>query len=335
MKLQLGTMTKEGNMTRLNRILIGVLIVQLIVAALVFLPRTLSSEAEVEALLPGLDAAHVTALTITSGEGESITLAKKDGAWVVASAGDYPTVEGDVTTFLDKVAAIQASRLVTETPGSHKRLGVAGDDYERLVEIELDDGNTYRLYIGSSPSFGVAHVRVEGEDEVYLTPELSAQDVGTRATDWVDSTYVDLAPEEVTAFSLQNRQGTFDFAQVGEVWTMAGLSGDEVLNDSAVETLLNRATRVTLQVPLGTEEETAYGLDDPNAVVILATAGDRYTLRVGAQDAEDSSYVVAWSGSPFYVRVGEFAVRDLVEKTRDDLLQQPTPTSEPEATPGG
>jgi hypothetical protein len=321
--------------TRLNRILIGVLIVQLIVAALVFLPRTLSSQAEVEALLPGLDAEQVTALTITSGEGESITLAKKDGAWVVASAGDYPTVEGDVPAFLDKVAAIQTSRLVTETPGSHKRLGVAEDDYERLVKIEADDGSTYQLYIGSSPSFGVVHVRVEGEDEVYLTPELSAQDAGTRATDWVDSTYVDLPSEEVTAFALENRQGSFGFAKEGEAWTMIGLAEGEVLNDSAVETLLNRATRVTLQQPLGTEEEAAYGLGDPNAVVTLATADGRYTLRVGAQDAEDNSYVVAWSESPFYVRVGEFAVRDLVEKTRDDLLQQPTPTPEPEATPGG
>jgi hypothetical protein len=90
---------------------------------------------------------------------------------------------------------------------------------------------------------------------------------------------------------------------------------------------------VTLQRPLGTEEETAYGLDDPQAVVTLETADGTHTLRVGAQDAEDSSYVLAWSGSPFYVRVSEFSVRDFVEKTRDDLLQQPTPV--PEATPGG
>jgi hypothetical protein len=328
-------MTKEGSMTRLNQILIGVLIVQLIVAALVFLPRTLTSQAEVEALLPGLDADHVTALTITSGEGESVTLAKKDGAWVVASAGDYPTMEGDVTAFLEKVVAVQKNRLVTETPGSHGRLEVAGDGYQRLLEIEADDGSIYRFYIGSSPSFGAAHVRVEGEDEVYLTPELSAQDAGARVTDWVDSVYVNIPREEVTAFTLQNQQGTFEFVKEGEVWTLAGLAGGETLNENAVLGLLNRATRVTLLRPLGTEEETAFGLDDPKAVVTLETADETYTLRVGAQDAEDNSYVVAWSGSPFYVRVGELTVRDLVEKTRDDLLQQPTPTPEPEATPTG
>jgi hypothetical protein len=230
---------------------------------------------------------------------------------------------------------MQTSRLVTETPGSHKRLGVAGDDYERSLEIEVDDGSTYRFYIGSSPSFDVAHVRVEGEDEVYLTTGLSTQDAGTQATDWVNSTFVDLPHEEVTAFTVQNGQGTFEFSKEGEVWTMAGLAEGEILNENVVETLLNRAARVPLQVPLGTEEEAAYGLDDPNAMVTLETADETHTLRVGAQAAEDNSYVVAWSGSPFYVRVGEFAVRDLVEKARDDLLQQPTPTPEPEATPGG
>jgi len=322
-------------MNRRNRILIGVLVVQLIVAAFVFLPQTLSSQPEVEALLPGLDVDRVTALTITSGEGESLTLAKKDGAWVVASAGDYPVVEGDVPALLEKMVAIQTNRLVTETPGSHKRLGVASDDYQRLLEIEADDGSTYRFYIGTSPSFGVAHVRLEDKDEVYLAPELSAQDAGTRATDWVDTTYVDLPREEVTTFTLQNEQGTFEFAKEGEVWIMAGLAEDEILDDNAVQTLLGRATRMTLLRPLGTGEETAYGLDEPKAVVILEIADETHILRIGAQDPEDNSYVVAWSGSPFYVRVSEFSVQDLVEKAREDLLQQPTPTPAPEATPSG
>lgn len=319
-------------MTRLNQILTGILIVQLIVAAFVFLPRTLSGQAEVEALLPGLDVDHVVTLTITSGEGRSLTLARKDGTWVLASAGDYPTVEGDVQTFLQNIAAVQTNRLVTETSGSHKRLEVAKEDYQRLVELEADDGSTHRLYFGTSPTFGAAHVRLDGENEVYLTSELSAQDAGILATDWVDSSYVSLPPEEVTAFTLQNAQGTFEFARDGEAWSMAGLTGDEVLNENAVQTLLSRATTVRLQQPLGATEAPEYGLDDPGAVVSLETnSGETHTLRVGAQDAEDNSYVVAWSGSPFYVRVSEFSVRDFVEKTRDDLLQQPAP--EPEATP--
>jgi hypothetical protein len=259
-------------------------------------------------------------------------LARSGGDWVLPDAGDYPVLEDRVPELLEKIVALQTGRLVTETPGSHKRLKVHEDEFERLIQVEAD-GTTYRFYIGTSPSFGAAHVHVDGQDEVYLTSELSAQDAGARATDWVDNTYVNLPREEVTAFTLQNKQGTFEFAKEGEEWSMAGLAEDEILNDSAVQTLLSRATTVTLLQPLGTEEEPAYGLDDPNAVVTLETADETHTLRVGAQDTEDNSYMLAWSGSPFYVRVSEFSVQDFIEKTRADLLQQPTPAPDVEATP--
>jgi hypothetical protein len=331
--MESGTLKKEGSMTKLNQILIGVLIAQLVVAALVLLPRTLSSQTEAGALLPDLDAEQAVVLNITSGEGDSLTLSKEDGGWVLASAGGYPTLEGEVGTLLEKVGAVQTNRLVTETPGSHKRLQVAGDEFQRLVEVEMEGGDAYRFYIGSSPSFGATHVRLDGENEVYLTSELSVQDAGARAADWVDTTYVDLPRDEITAMTLQNEHGTFEFAKEGETWTMAGLAEGEILDDGVLQSLLLRATNVTLQQPLGTDEEASYGLDVPQAVVTLETAGETHTLRVGGQDPEDSSYVLGWSGSPFYARVSAFSVKDFVEKTRDDLLQQPTP--EPEATPAG
>jgi hypothetical protein len=319
-------------MTRLNQILVVVLIGQLILGALVLLPGTLQSEAGVEALLPELEAGDVVGVTITEGDGRSIALARRGKDWVLAEAGDYPVLQDRVPELLDKIVELQTGRLVTETPGSHKRLKVDEEDFERLVEVDAD-GQPYRFYIGSSPSFGAAHVRVEGQDEVYLTSKLSAQDAGTQATDWVDGSYVDLSQEEVTSFRLENEQGTLEFAKEGDLWTVAGLAEDEQLDQSAVQTLLSRATTVRLLDPLGTKEESAYGLEAPRAVVTLETAGGTQTLRVGAQDAEDNSYVVAWSGSPYYVRVSEFSVQDLVEQTREDLLLRPTP--EVEETPGG
>jgi hypothetical protein len=42
--------------------------------------------------------------------------------------------------------------------------------------------------------------------------------------------------------------------------------------------------------------------------------------------------VVISSESPYYVRVNEFVVKDLVEKVRDDLLEAP-PEPEADATP--
>ena len=74
--------------------------------------------------------------------------------------------------------------------------------------------------------------------------------------------------------------------------------------------------------PLGKANLDADGMETPRAVVTIETADNRtVTLRIGAQDSSDKSYVVISSESPYYVRVAEYAVRDLVEKAYDDFLQ--------------
>ena len=55
-------------------------------------------------------------------------------------------------------------------------------------------------------------------------------------------------------------------------------------------------------------------------------------LLIGPFDPDDNSYAVISSESPYYVRVAEYSVKDLVENTRDDLLKvEPTPTPERDA----
>ena len=274
---------------------------------------------------------------ITGADGNTIELAKRDGSWVLPEADDYPVSENRVPPILGKLAELKAERLVTQTASSHKRLRVAEDAFERLVEIELDDGTRRRLYVGTSPSFSVTHVRADGQDEVYLASDLPAQDLGAQATAWTEQTYFSVPRDQVVALALENENGLLELEKDGETWMMKDLAGDETLDQAAVQTLLSRASSVSMLRPLGKEELETYGLESPNAVVIFRTQMDGeeeriYTLRVGAQDAEDSSYVIVSSESPYHVKVNEFAVRDLVEQTRADLLESP-PTPTPEATP--
>jgi hypothetical protein len=56
------------------------------------------------------------------------------------------------------------------------------------------------------------------------------------------------------------------------------------------------------------------------------------TLRVGAKDDKDGSFVVISSESPYYVRVAGYSVENFVEKARDYFLQAP-PTAAPASTP--
>jgi hypothetical protein len=326
-------------MTRTNQLLAGLLVVQMILVAVVFWPRPAGGEGG-EPLFAGLQADQVRALTISGAGGQSVKLARADGRWVLPEAGDYPVLEENVSSLLQAIGQLEAERRVTQTSGSHARLQVAANDYNRRVEIELADGTRHVLYLGSSPSFQALHVRADGQDDVYLTSALSAEDAAVTASAWVERSYFSVPAADVVALSLENANGTFQFVKEGETWTMEGVSGEESFDSSRFQTILNRATSLTLLAPLGREQRSEYGMDAPAAVVRLQTAGDApktYLLTVGAQDAEDNSYVVKSSESPYYVRVSEFSVNDLVTRTRDEFLvatPTPLPTApEAEGTP--
>jgi len=192
------------------------------------------------------------------------------------------------------------------------------------------------LNLGSSPRYGTSHFRLDGQDETYLTNELSTSDVDATVTSWVNAVYFSLDQNELKQVTLENANGSFTFVNDGEGnWTWTDLEAGEELAAGNVRTVVNRAASITLLRPLGKEEEAAYGLGDPLAIVTLETDDRTVTLRVGAQDPDDNGYVVKISESPYYARVNDYSVRPLVEDTRDDFVQQPTPTPEGEPTPEG
>ncbi len=327
-------------MNRQNQILIGVLVLQLVLAVVAFWPRQSPATATGQALFPGIAADQIRSVRLTDAKGEMIRLTKGDGGWVLPDADDYPAKTEKVTSFLDKLAGLKADRLITQTAASHKRLKVAEGDFNALIEFELSDGSQHRLYMGSSAGYTAAHVRIDGQKEVYLVSGLSSSDASSQATTWTDSSYFSVTRDDVVSLTLENGNGRFEFVKdQSGAWTMSGLAADETLNQAAVTSLLYSVSSVSLQRPLGKEERPEYGLQSPAATVTLKTHSDAegdktYILRVGAQDAADQTYVVASSSSPYYVRVNSYTVSGWIEKSRDDFLEVPPTATPPPGTTG-
>ena len=318
-------------MSRLNQILIGLLVVQLALVGFVFWPRP-ASEVVGGPLLAEYDAAAVTALTIADAEGNQLALAKRGDQWVLPDKGDFPVDGEKVTPFLEKIAAVQADRLVTQTEGSQARLQVAPDEFNRRLELTLADGTADELYVGSSAGAAATHVRAEGQPQVYLTGELAAWDANPQVTAWVDTLYFTVPQTATTGLTLENQNGTFEFTKAGDTWTMAGLAEGETLDQGAVTSLLNQAGSVRLTDVLGAEEQADYGLAEPLATVTLETGDGTYTLQVGARDDASNSYVFQASNSSYYVRVAGWAGDAFANKTRADFLAEPSAADETEET---
>ena len=314
-------------MKRHNQVLAGILVIQIILSVVVFWPKSAATAAS-EPLFPDLSADDIVALTVTDADDNSIQIKKVGEDWVLPDADDYPAQSDKITPLLDKIVGLTTGRLVTRTDASHKRLQVSPDDFVHRIDLETANGTKRTLYLGSSPQYGATHFRVEGESETYLTSELSTWETKADAASWVDTAYLSVPEDDIIKMTLENVNGTFTFAKDDEgTWTMDGLAADETLDEAKVTSLIQRAATVNMIQPLGKEEQAAYGMDQPNAMGTIETGDKTITLSVGAKEPDANRYTVISSESPYYVRVYEYSVKNLVENTRDDFLQlPPTPT---------
>jgi hypothetical protein len=322
-------------MKRHHQILASILAIQVVLAIVVLWPRPAATGGG-DPVFPDLEAKDIVALTITDADDRSIALRQVGEEWVLPEADDYPSEAGKITPLLDNIVGLTTDRLVTRTAASHGRLQLSANDFVLRLDFETADGSKHTLYLGSSPRYGATHFRVEGQNEAYLTDTISTWDVGVEASNWIDTTYVSVPEEEVTKMTLENPNGPFVFTKddQGE-WRMLGMPGIETLDEVKVNGLIRKVASLSMTEPLGKEELEEYGMNEPQAVAMLETADTTVTLRVGAQDPEDSSYVVISSELPYYVRVSQFSVEDLVTRTREDFYkEEATPTPEEEtATP--
>jgi hypothetical protein len=209
---------------------------------------------------------------------------------------------------------------VTKTDGSHKRLQVGAEGYNRLVEFKLADGTSHKLYLGSSAGAGATHVRADEQAEVYLTGEMNSFEANTQASGWIDTLYFTVPQTMTKAIVLENGNGKFEFQKTGEItWTLKGLTPTETFNQSSFNSLLNQITSLRISKPLGKKVEASYRLDKPKATVTIE-ADQKYTLEIGAPTGTDGSYAIKASNSPYYVQVAKFTGENLVNKTRTDFL---------------
>ncbi|MGW8251680.1 MAG: DUF4340 domain-containing protein, partial [Anaerolineales bacterium] len=122
-------------MNRTQRILAVILGLQIVLIAVVFWPRGGAVQAG-GALLESFDPSQVARISIEDADGNCTSLAKSGQGWVLPEADDYPADSTKIETLLQNLAAVHTDRLVTRTEASHKRLGVAPDDFQRRITLE-------------------------------------------------------------------------------------------------------------------------------------------------------------------------------------------------------
>ena len=314
-------------MSKLNQILIVVLVIQIGLGVFTLWPQSAATAAG-EPLLNDFSADEVVELVISDGDDNRIALAKAGEAWVLPEAGDFPADGEKINPFLEKLGEVESGRLVTQTEGSHTRLEVATADFNRRLDITRQGGQQDTLYVGSSAGASATHVRLNDQSEVYLTGAVTSFEANATASGWIDAQYFTIPQSTTTTITLKNENGTFKFERVGEEWTLDDVAEGEIVSQSGVSTLLTQSHAVRMVEPVGVVAEAGAIFDTPLASITIEAADQTYRLQLAALENEEDGYYFVASSSPYYVRLDKFTGDNFVTKTRADFLEMPSETGE-------
>jgi hypothetical protein len=356
----------------MNQILAGVLVVQVLLAVLLFLRGDDSGIRSLEPLLPSFEPDKVEKITITGGDDkadgeggdkaakkapESVVLARNGDDWVVASSFDYPAETQKVTDLLDKVKGMKSRGPVATGAARQKQLEVGDDSFQRKLVLTAGGKETV-LYVGASAGARQTSVRMAGSDAIHGVSGLTAYGVGTNPASWVDTAYFTVEPKDVASVDIANASGSFTLERADDGWkvlvngTPLVVPADKDLFVDHIDKLVAKVARIHLAEP-GDPKRT---VDKPQATVTIrmkppeapaAQDGGPVTPGASAEPAEDIIDIadggaakdrayVRVKGNETAAMVNALAMSDVVELTRDALLaKKGEGKKEAEAPAGG
>lgn len=314
-------------MQKTIKLLAVILLAQLILTAAVYLSVGSGDGRTGGLLLPGLSTPD--RIVLQDADGASVTLAQKDGVWVLPQQDDFPANAGRVKRLIERLGALKTGLPVATTDSARRRFKVAEEDFERRIELFGNGGGVTRLFLGTSPSMRRIHARLEGRDEIHVV-QMALHEVPVKPVDWEDKTVLGLNKGDISRIEVNGITLTHDKA-----WQAGGIEAGRMLKPEAAEKLADLLRGLRIEKVLGRAAKPEYGLDQPVLRIGLTRkngAFRRYVL--GRQD--DDNYILKASDRPEYFRLAAYRARALIEASRPDKLtaavDQPPPTGQAGAT---
>jgi hypothetical protein len=347
-------------LTRFHKILFGALGIQLALVAFVLTRGDDAAALRERPILDKLTVDAVTRLQVVGpgAAAKPVDLVKRDKAWAVASAFDYPVDADKVTTALGPVAKAAAAAPIATSAGRHKQLHVAADDFERKLVI-THDGKDTTLYLGSSAGARRIAVRVDGDDKVYAVSGLSAFTFGTEPRQWVDGSYVKLTQADVTKVSVVHDGTAVELTRPAPPPAPAGagsgsaappvpppaehftatvggapiaLAAGESIDDAVIDRLVSAATMIDLAAPADAKRDAS----KPTATITIERKGTPAPAPVVLDViADGASYWVHDRSLGRAVLVDKARIDELVTVDRAKLVKKPPPPPPPPGAGSG
>lgn len=334
----------------------GILIGQILLAGFLAITTSGVSGIATSAPLFNFSVKDIDRITIEQPNKTPLIIQRRANNWVIPALSDFPTLAIKVEGFFDRLQGLRKHIPIATTAEAIRRFKVSSDAYEYKISLNSGDKQIATLWLGDSPGLRQIHARVNDDTLVYNL-DLAVHEINTDPNQWADKMALTIKSEEITAISLADIKLTRSTEEIKDKdgkllpgkWQIDGLATGEEINPDAVDNFVNRLANLSFESVLGTENQTQYRQDAPVLTIALTMKnGERNylfsmpqkepaevvkeqpeNLKPEKKESEKpSEYILKVSTSPYYFKLAEFSVKDLLETTRAKLIKQPVQPAE-------
>ena len=280
-------------------------------------------------LFPGFDKEQVTKIEIVA-TGETTTLSKQDGKWVVASTDNYPADSEGVAQLLTKVSELKNTQRVSTNPEKQSEFEVDSTGVEAKL-MDANDKLLVHLFVGKiTPGFLSSYVRAAASNDVYVA-QGSLQSVFNKGTrTWKDRTIFDFNKGIATQLNISSSEETIELRlDENGIWQMLKPVA-ATANTTEVDNLLTTLSGLdTDDFAEANDDLAAYGLDVPQSTIsAVLNDGTTATLQIGKE--EEGKLYVKRDDTETVFRLFKSNVDRFIKKSDTLKAAEPPPEIETE-----
>jgi hypothetical protein len=295
-----------------NAKLFGLLLLQLIAAASLYLYYNSDQDTQSQSALINISRQDINGIEISDSE-TTILVKKHNDQWQFSDWHQLPVNQAKLEAILKNLSELKSGWPIATTESSHQRFEVAEDKFQRRIKLMQDDKPVVEFFLGTSPGFRKVHFRVQGDNKVYSVP-LNTYDFPTKNNDWLWKQL--LAVQHIKSidakdFSLHKKEQDWHFKD----------DTDTAVDQEQAKQLVQAFNGLTVTSLVDNEVD----LSSAEKISYTITNDSQYTLNF--YHKEGDYFVQRNDFEPLIFKLTQFEYQRFADVSRDSLVKKETDTA--------
>jgi hypothetical protein len=260
----------------------------------------------------------LTSIKVINSDGNSVSILKQDGRWVLEEKSGYDVDFSKLSRFLGHFSEHRIVEEKTSIPSNHSRLGVAVNDPGAGASVIIMPGE-YFLFVGNeAPSQG-SFVRYAGDSQVYLTKE--PVEASADWLEWIDPVVINIEPANVREVKIATESAELLLANrnesSGEFELLGIPAGRELKHATAADSLTRLLVNVRM---LDVEPYNPLIFQDPSITRFVLLNGEAIVVGTIIVSGRFMMHVERKSLADWQFEISEFTYNEL-NKNMEAMLK--------------